>query len=177
MAESMRESPEIRERWRRAAELPPDVMAALRKENLRINPVTVVATVDEDGWPRAAPFGSLRAVTPRTLRMLCLHYHDTYANVCRDGRVTVAVLSPPDIAVTIRGYARVVQERMEVHPNSAVLEIQVEEVKNDMPRTGLIGSGITFFPKDEFAAWFEGALGELEALPAPSADGPARSEP
>jgi hypothetical protein len=166
MAEHSQESSEPRERWRRAAELPPEVLAALRKENLRINPVTVVATVDEDGWPHAAPFGSTRAVTPRTLRMLCLHYHDTYANVCRDGRVTVTVLSPPDIAVTIRGRARVVRERMKVHEHSAVLEVEVEEVKNDMPRTGLIGSAITFFPKDEFEAWFEGVLGELEAMPA-----------
>ncbi len=169
MTEHAKESDSPRERWRRAAELPPEVMEALRKENLRINPVAVVATVDQDGSPHAAPFGSVRAITPRTLRMLCLHYHDTYANVCRDGRVTVTVLSPPDIAVTIRGRARVVRERLEFHEHSAALEIEVEEVKNDMPRTGLIGSGITFFPKDEFGAWFEGVLGELEAMTAGSA--------
>lgn len=165
MANDSSGSSESRERWRRAAELPPSVMAALRKDNLRINPVTVVGTVNQDGSPHSAPFGSVRAVSPRTLRMLCMHYHDTYANLCRDGRVTVAVVAPPDIAVTIRGRARVVRERLDVHEHSAALEIDVEEVKNDMPRTGLIGSGITFFPRDEFEQWFQAVLGELETMP------------
>ena len=57
--------------------------------------------VDPDGTPCTAPFGSLRAATPRLLWLACLRYHDTYANLCRDGRVTVALLAPPGIAVSI----------------------------------------------------------------------------
>ena len=91
------------ERWRRAAELPPDVFAVLHKADRAINPITVVATVDADGAPRTAPFGSLRAVTPSLLRLACNQYHDTYANLCRDGRVSVALLAPPNIAVSILG--------------------------------------------------------------------------
>ncbi len=118
----------------------------------------------EDGAPHAAPFGSVRAVTPRLLRMISLRYHDTFANLCRDGRVMVALVAPPDIAVTIRGRARVVKERMDVHEGSAILEIDVEQVKNDMVGSGTIGSAITFFPQDEFKDWFEAALGEIDDL-------------
>jgi hypothetical protein len=151
-------------RWRRAPELPQEVFAVLRKPNRAINPCTIVATVDADGTPHAAPFGSVRAVTPRLLRMISARYHDTYANLCRDGRTTVALVAPPDIAVSIRGRARVVRERMNVDEHSAVLEIDVAEVKNDMVRTGVIESGITFSPRDEIRDWFEAAIGEAEDM-------------
>jgi hypothetical protein len=164
MADQQAGGARARERWRRAPELSPEVYAALRKENRGINPVTVVATVDEDGSPHAAPFGSVRAVTPQLLRMISLRYHDTFANLCRDGRVMVAVVAPPDIAVTIRGRARVVRERMEMHEHSAAIEIDVEEVKNDMVGSGTVGSAITFFPKAELQGWFDAALRELEKL-------------
>ena len=75
--------------------------------------VTVVATVDPDGAPHTAPFGSLRAVTPRLLRLACNHHHDTYANLRRDGQVSVVLLASPNIAVSIRGRARLVKERIQ----------------------------------------------------------------
>ncbi len=135
----------------------------MRKPNREINPVTIVATVDADGAPHAAPFGSVRAVTPRLLRMISLHHHDTYANLCRDGRVMVALVAPPSIAVSIRGQARVVRERMKANDHSAILEIDIEEVKNDMV-AGAIGSAITFFPRDEHRDWFEAVLAEVEDM-------------
>lgn len=76
----------------------------------------------------------------------------------------LALLAPSDIAVTIRGRAWLVKERMETHEHSAILEIDVEQVKNDMVGSGTIGSGITFFPQDDFKDWFEAALGEIDEL-------------
>ncbi len=148
-----------------ASELPPQVFEVLRKPNRGINPVTIVATVDPDGHPRTAPFGSMRAVTPQLLRMSSLRFHDTFANLCRDGRVMVAVVAPPNIAVSIRGRARVIREQMCADPHCAVLEIQVEEVKNDMVRSGAIESGIAFTPHARVRDWFEAALTELEEIP------------
>jgi hypothetical protein len=58
--------------WDTASELPSYVFEALEKPNKAINPIAVLATVDEDGAPRTAPFGSLRAVTPRLLRRFFL---------------------------------------------------------------------------------------------------------
>lgn len=155
---------QTRKRWQRASEIPPEVFMVLHKSNRAINPVTIVATVDPDGAPHTAPFGSVRAVTPRLLRMISLRYHDTFANLSRDGRVVVALVAPPDIAVSIRGRARVVREQMNADENAAILEIDVEEVKNDMVRTGDIGSAVTFFPKDEALDWFEAILGEVEGM-------------
>ena len=67
--------------WQTALELPPDVFEAWRKPNRAINPVAIVATVDADGMPRTAPFGSVRAITPRLLRLATSRYHDTYRNL------------------------------------------------------------------------------------------------
>ena len=93
--------------WSTATELPQPVFQAWHKPGNAISPVAMVATVDPDGMPRTAPFGSLRAMTPRLLRLSSLRDHATYANLCRDGRVMIALVSPPDIAVSIRGRARV----------------------------------------------------------------------
>jgi hypothetical protein len=150
------------ERWRRAPELPPDVFAALHKANRAINPISIVATVDADGTPRTAPFGSLRAVTPRLLRRACNRYHDTYGNLCRDGRASVALLAPPNIAVSILGRGTVVREMMEGTEHLAIVEIEVQEVKNDMMRRGTIESGIAFVPPADLLAFYVGAIAEIE---------------
>jgi hypothetical protein len=155
------------DRWRRAPELPPDVFAVLHKADRAINPIAVVATVDADGAPRTAPFGSLRAVTPGLLRLACNQYHDTFANMGRDGRVSVALLAPPNIAVSIRGRARVVREKMDTGENLAILEIDVEEVKNDMMRRGTIESAVGFAPPDDLRGYYVGAIAEIEDMESP----------
>ncbi len=152
------------ERWRRAPELPAEVFAVLNKPNRAIDPITVVATVDPDGTPRTAPFGSLRAVTPRLLRLACNRYHDTYANLCRDGRVMVALLAPPNIAVSIRGQASVVKERMDASEHLAIVEIEVEEVKNDMMRRGAIKSAVGFSPPEDLMNYYLGSIAEIEDM-------------
>ena len=151
-------------RWRREPELPPEVFAALHKPNRAIRPVTIVATVDEEVTPRTAPFGSLRAVTPRLLRLACNHHHDTYANLCRDGRVVVALLAPPNIAASIRGRARVVKEQMETSEHLAILEIDVEEVKNDMMPRGVIEDSVGFTPPEDLAGYYLGAIAEIDHM-------------
>lgn len=153
-----------RDRWRRAPELPPDVFAVLHKPDRAINPIVIVATVDPDGAPHTAPFGSLRAVTSRLLRLACNRYHDTYANLCRDGRVSVALLAPPNVAVSIGGRARVVKERMDIGEHFAVLEIDVEEVKNDMMRRGVIESAVGFAPPEDLMGYYMGAIAEIEDM-------------
>ena len=151
-------------RWRRASELPPEVFDALRKANRAINPIAVVATVDPDGTPRTAPFGSLRAITPGLLRLCCAHRHDTYANLCRDGRAMVALLAPPDIAVGIRGRARLVREQMNLDEHMAVLEIDVEEVKNDTVRGGAISSAAELFVIGSYGEYYVAACAEVEDM-------------
>jgi hypothetical protein len=142
------------------------VFAVLHKPDRAINPVAVVATVDPDGTPRTAPFGSLRAVTPRLLRLACSHYHDTYANMCRDGRVSVALLAPPNVAVSIRGRARIVKEGMGIAEHLVIMEIDIEEVKNDMMRRGVIETAVEFTPPEDLRDYYVGAIAEIEDMEA-----------
>jgi hypothetical protein len=152
------------EYWRTATVLPSNVMSVWRKPELSINPVAIVATVDEKGNPHTAPFGSLRAMTPDKLRLICLRYHDTYTNLFRDGRVVAVLVASPDIAVSVYGTARLICERMEYDENYALFEIDIENVKNDMVRTVTIDSGIMITPREEFGEWFDWGISELEDI-------------
>jgi hypothetical protein len=146
---------EKQERWRRSPELLADAFKAWHKANGELNPSSVVATVDEDGCPHIAPFGSMRAVTPRLMRFIVHRYHDTLKNLKRDPRVMVAMISDPDVAVSIKGKARVVDEPFSLDTNYALMEIDIEEVKNDMPVKIGIETGISISPSGPFVTWWE----------------------
>jgi len=146
--------------WQTETELPVDVFEAWHKPDGAISPVAIVATADLDGAPRTAPFGSLRAVTPRLLRLFSWREHDTYANLCRDGRVSVALVSP-DAAVSVTGRARVVRERAYIDDQFAILDIEIEEVKNDMAYRIVIESGVEIAPKERHKPWYSAAMAEL----------------
>ena len=161
----MSEKPEMHSRgWHLAPELPVEVFTILRKPDRKITPVAVIATVNEDGTPHTAPFGSLRAITPNKLRMICFHYHHTYSNLLRDGRICASVLAPPDIAVSIQGSAQLIRSAMISDINYAIFEIDIEQVKNDMVKTLMIDTPITVTPHYEYQDWFDDALEELEDL-------------
>ena len=147
---------------RHIPELPATVFNAWKKPQRALNPVAVIATVDPDRTPHTAPFGSLRAVTPRLLRFITWHGHDTYTNICRDGRVMVFLLSPPDSAVRVGGKATVVKEHMDADNSYAVVEVSIDSVKNDMVPRIVLETALTISVPDQYAAWFEKVLGEIE---------------
>ena len=125
-----------------SAHLSKAVLSAL--ENRRIGSAVIVATVDPDGSPHTAPFGSLCLVSPSKLRFGCDRKHDTYANIRRNGKTVVSLLAPPDIALSIRGRARVLKERMNLVDSDAIIEIDVEDVKDDLIPGAFIVSGILY---------------------------------
>ena len=90
-----------------------------------------------------------------------MHDHDTYANLCRDGQAMVALVSPPNISVSVRGQTRVVKECMEHDEHFAVLEIDTEEVKNDMVYQIVIDSGITISAREKHKPWYDTVMSEL----------------
>jgi len=165
----VQQSPDV-EQWGTTSELPPDVFSVLHRPARAINsgsaitPIAIVATVDSDGKPRTAPFGSLRAITPQLLRLACGNWHDTYANLCRDGQVSVAVLAPPNIAVSIRGRARIVNAKMDSDEDLVAVEVYIEEVKNDMLRRGIIESAIGFTPPENIRSYYIGIIAEIEEM-------------
>jgi hypothetical protein len=109
-----------------------------------------------------APFGSMRAVTPRLLRFIAHRYHDSLANLKRDSRIMVAMICSPDIAVSVRGRARVVEEPFSLDQNYALVEIDVDEVKNDMPVRIGIDTGISISPSGPFVAWWNSLWERME---------------
>lgn len=143
------------DRWRRSPELLEDAFRAWHKANGELNPSSVVATVDEDGFPHIAPFGSMRAVTPKLMRFIAHRFHDTLSNLKRDPRVVVAMVSDPDIAVSIKGNARIVEEPFTLDENYALVEIDIDEVKNDMPVRIGIETGIAISPSGPFVEWWK----------------------
>jgi hypothetical protein len=135
---------------------------ALPSEVLAAGPVTaVVATVDDDGRPHTAPFGSVQAVSPSALRLGCDRRHDTYANLTRDPSVVVCLLLPPDVAVSVSGRARVIKEAMETTGTDAVVEIEIDDVKDDMLPGATIKSGVTFSVPQELAGFLERYAAEV----------------
>jgi len=149
-------------RWRHLSKLPDDVFAAWQKLKGKLNPSSVVATIDEDGSPRTAPFGSMRAVNPRLLRFLVHRNHDTLANLKRDARAMVAMICPPNLAVSVRGVARIVEEPFSADERYALIEIDISEVKNDMPLRLDIDTGINIAPSGPFVEWWNTIWENLE---------------
>ena len=141
-------------RWRILPNLPDDVFTAWKKIQGALNPSSVVATVDEDGSPRTAPYGSMRAINPRLLRFIIRREHDTLANLKRDSRVMVSLICPPNLAVSVRGRARVVEEPFSADEQYALVEIDISEVKNDMALGLDIETGITIAPTGPFTEWW-----------------------
>jgi hypothetical protein len=148
--------------WQISPVLPAEVFKVLRKPEKAINPITIVATADVDGSPRTAPFGSLRAISPRLLRFACLRDHITFDNLCRDARLMVAFLAPPRVAVSIRGKARVIREKMNADQRTALVEVDIEEVKNDLIFRGTIDSGIELNIPESHIGWYLALVDEVE---------------
>ena len=142
-------------------ELPPEVFAALRAPAPG-SLTAIVGTTDADG-PHLAPFGSLQALDGRRLRFGCDRGHATFANLVRDPRVAVFIAAPPDVAVTIFGRAAIGKEAMELIPSDAVVEIEVEAVKDDMLPGAAIETATTYSVAGELTDFLAAYLAEVES--------------
>ncbi|MBU7018369.1 MAG: DUF447 family protein [Theionarchaea archaeon] len=163
MSKSVNANPQSSQlHWQTAPELPPDIYTVWHKPNKALNPVAIIATVDFHGNPHTAPFGSVRAITSKKLRFITWHGHSTYSNLQNNNSVMVAMVSPPHSAVSVRGKASVIKDRMDTDDKYALIEIEIEEVKNDMVRRIVIETAITVSVKDEYKDWFDASLGEAE---------------
>ena len=150
--------------WFITSELPHEVFMAFRKQNCELNPTAILATVNLDGTPHTAPFGSFRAVTPQLIRFVIFRGHKTFKNLSNNSQVALFSTCPPDIAVSINGIARTLKEQMDFDPQYAIVEISIYTVKNNMFNKGIIKSGITISPFKKHEDWFKKLIGELEEL-------------
>lgn len=74
----------------------------------------------------------------------------------------VALFAPPDIAVGIRGRARVLKEQMDTWPSDSVITIDVDVVKNDFLPVAPIQTAVTHAVSQELGARLERYVGEVE---------------
>ena len=149
-------------RQRHTDHLPDALIEALRRPPGEV--VAIVSTVDDDGAPRTATFGAMVPISPTALRCACNRGHATYDNLLRDGRVMVAMFAAPDVAVGIRGRARVLKQRMDTLPDNAVVQIDVDHVKDDHMPMAPIASGVTYTVSEQMAANLTAANEELAAV-------------
>ncbi|MGQ9778893.1 MAG: pyridoxamine 5'-phosphate oxidase family protein [Bacillota bacterium] len=105
-------------------------------------PVLVVATVDENGLPHTAPYNQVVAPEPGRLLLAVNRQDHTYRNLRERGLAMLALLEEGDVAVSIRGRARIVREQMETNCNLGVVEIEIEEIKRDNSPYYLVTQGI-----------------------------------
>lgn len=121
----------------------------------------VIATVDEDGTPRTAVLGALRAGSASELRFACRRTHTTFVNLQRHGRVSLVLIGPPDVAVSVVGTARVVGQ-IDALPDNALVVVDVETVKDDLLPEVRIDSGIRYASPEPLRERLEALNAELD---------------
>lgn len=143
---------------RASDQLPPAIISWLQQPPGEV--VAVVATVDEDGTPRTALFGALAAPSPRELRLSCRRSHATFANIRRNGHVSLQLVAAPDLAVSVRGRARVVAEAQAL-PENVIISVAIDSVKDDRVPSAQVVSGIRYTMPDDVRHRLEALRSEL----------------
>ena len=123
--------------------------------------IIIVATIDEDGSPRTAPFGWVYAVNSKTIRFSSSRGHDTYKNIVRDRRVMVCLMEEGNIAISIKGNARVYTEQLESVAHVAMIEIDILDIKSDVTRVGNVISGIKCEINERYLEMTKDVYGEM----------------
>jgi len=64
----------------------------------------------------------------------------------------------------LRQAPRVVKAQMDIAKHFVAVEIDIEEVKNDMMRRGIIESAVGFTPPEDLKGFYVGAIAEIEDM-------------
>lgn len=102
----------------------------------------LLSTVTEEGFPHAMPVHLVAAPDNKTIRMALVGKHQTTANIKNNGKAFITVLEGPDIAVGIKGIAKVAREPMEGNDAMCMIEFRVKEIKSDTTPTVIVTDGI-----------------------------------
>jgi predicted pyridoxine 5'-phosphate oxidase superfamily flavin-nucleotide-binding protein len=104
---------------------------------LQVGRLVILSTVDERGWPDAAPISWITALDRRTLRLAVSPQVSTYRNILKNERVALELIGGA-MTLGISGRAHVITESIEAVPfPMAMVEVIVDEVKDD----SVIGRG------------------------------------
>ncbi|MBI6872358.1 pyridoxamine 5'-phosphate oxidase family protein [Clostridium aciditolerans] len=102
----------------------------------------ILSTVTNEGFPHALPVHLIAAPDDKTVRVALMSIHKTTENIKDNGKAFITVSEGTDIAVGIKGTAKVVREPMEGNSAMCMIEFKVEEIKSDTTPTVIVTDGI-----------------------------------
>jgi hypothetical protein len=114
----------------------------------------ILATMDEDGYPRTAPITFIRCKTEKQLLLGIGGMTRMSDNIRRDGKLSLCLVEEGDLALSIRGKGKIIREPMECNKYMVVVSVQVEEVKSDTSPDSKVVRGIEIQPRTERGARF-----------------------
>ena len=124
--------------------------------------IVVGGTVGEDGSPNTAPLSLIQAKDEKTLLLALLKGDTTTDNVIKNGKLIIEILRQDDLAIGIKGQARVLKEAMDCNSSMLLAEMTVEAVKLDSSPAQVLISGPAATPRSEKGrAFAEGVMAEL----------------
>lgn len=118
--------------------LPEEVVDLFKKELTTV----VLSTLSPEGFPHAMPVHLIYAPNDKTLRMALVKSHQTTINIKNNDKGFITVLEGTDIAMGIKGTARVVKEPMEGNAAMCMVEFNIEQIKSDTTPTVIVTEGI-----------------------------------
>ncbi len=118
--------------------LPEEVVDLFKKELTTV----VLSTLTPEGSPHAMPVHLIFAPNDKIIRMAIVKLHQTITNIKNDNRAFITVLDGLDIAMGIKGTARVVRETMEGNAAMCMVEFSIEQIKSDTTPTVVVTEGI-----------------------------------
>lgn len=77
----------------------------------------------------------------------------------------IALYAPSDVAVGIRGKARIVKEHLKSFPTNALVQVEVEGVKNELLPSLSVVTAMTYGVTEEVALMLAKAMAELQETP------------
>ncbi len=109
----------------------------------------IIASIDADCRPHTAPFHYITVQDNKHLRIAISKFHQTLQNINQIRDVALALLEEGDIAVSLKGKAKLVKETMEADRNLAVIEVEIEEVCKNNSADFFVTQGVRIRHKNE----------------------------
>ncbi len=135
-----------------------DLMSLFNANPNRI--VSVVGTVNEDGTPNTAPMSLFYCPDEKTIVAGMVKTSQTVANIRRNGKLIMEVLSGDDVAYGVIGEGVVVKDPLESSEATLGIKIVVTSVKRDTSPAQRVTSGPKMTPRSERAVEYETAVWE-----------------
>lgn len=107
----------------------------------------MLATVDDDGFPRIAPVSIFSVKDSKTILMGMQANCRSAQNIKRNGMLMLSLCEENDLAVGIKGKARMIKE-MNSFKGGGIFEIEVLEVKDDSAIDVKVVKGVTLELRD-----------------------------